>query len=334
MVLALIDGACRSGVPQKRACWALGLSVRTVQRWRKQGEDTGDRRSSPRAPRRPNPNALSEVERQIVLETLNSPSHREMTPHQVVVRLADQGRFLASESTMYRLLRSENQLAHRALSTAPQPRVAPRLVARGPNQVWSWDITYLLTTVKGRFFYLYLLEDIWSRRIMGAAVHDQQLESHAVDLFRGACADASVETASLTSHSDNGSPMKGATLAATLRRMGITMSFSRPRVSNDNPYSEALFRTLKYQVRLPLGPFESLPCANDWVERFVHWYNTEHLHSAIRYLTPDQRHHGLGPQILSRRRRVYERARARNPKRWTGPTRNWTPVKDVSINPE
>ncbi len=128
--------------------------------------------------------------------------------------------------------------------------------------------------------------------------------------------------------------MKGPTMLATLRRLGVVASFSRPRVSDDNPYSEALFRTLKYRPEYPSGPFASLEAANLWVESFVRWYNGEHLHSAIRFVTPEDRHSGQEKEILQQRQHVYEQARRRNPRRWSGPTRNWHPIETVALNPE
>ena len=137
----------------------------------------------------------------------------------------------------------------------------------------------------------------------------------------------------LVLHSDNGGPMKGATMLATMDRLGITPSFSRPRVSDDNPFSESCFRTLKYRPEYPDQPFASIEAAHVWVARFVEWYNEEHRHSAIRFVTPAQRHDGVESELLARRRDVYEQARQRNPERWTGACRNWTPVPSVILNP-
>lgn len=134
-------------------------------------------------------------------------------------------------------------------------------------------------------------------------------------------------------HADNGGPMKGSTMKATLERLGVIPSFSRPRVSDDNPYSESLFRTMKYRPKYPSGPFDTIGQAQDWVDDFVRWYNTRHLHSAIRFVTPDDRHYGREEPILANRREVYEKARRRHPNRWSRRTRNWDPLRLVWLNP-
>jgi transposase InsO family protein len=148
------------------------------------------------------------------------------------------------------------------------------------------------------------------------------------------CQREGIKSDQVTLHSDNGSPMKGATMLATLQQLGVIPSFSRPSVSNDNPYSESLFRTLKYRPEYPEKPFAGLVAARDWVQSFVHWYNTEHFHSAIKFITPEQRHAGEDREILEKRKAVYEQAKSRNPNRWSGDIRNWNPVKEVGLNPE
>ncbi len=172
---------------------------------------------------------------------------------------------------MYRLLRAEGQLAHRGREKPPVTRTVDAHVATAPNQVWSWDITYFRTTTKGRFFYLYLIVDIYSRRVMGWAVHEEETAELASTLMRATCADNDLDPAGIVLHSDTGGPMRGATMLATLQWLGVVPSYSRPRVSNDNPFSEALLRTLKYQTYLPYTPFASLDDARGWCARFVHW---------------------------------------------------------------
>lgn len=206
-------------------------------------------------------------------------------------------------------------------------------VATRPNEVWSWDITYLASNVQGRFFFLYLIVDIYSRKIVGQVVHEQESMEHAAVLIRNATAVENVETETLTLHADNGGPMKGATMLATLQKLGIVASFSRPHTSDDNPFSESLFRTMKYRPEYPDGPFSTLDEARAWVAAFVDWYNNEHLHSALRFVTPAQRHQGEAA-VLDGRARVYQAARARTPHRWRGPTRNWSPVGPVTLNPD
>ena len=205
--------------------------------------------------------------------------------------------------------------------------------ATAPNQVWSWDITCLASSIRGAFYRLYMVEDVFSRKIVGWKVHEEESAEHAGVLIRKACLAEGIHEAGLVLHSDNGGPMKGATMLATLQRLGVVPSFSRPSVSDDNPYSESLFRTLKYTPAYPAKPFESLTAAREWVHRFVQWYNEEHRHSGIRYVTPGQRHRGEDMAILAARKRLYEAARQARPERWSGDMRNWTPVTEVWLNP-
>jgi len=331
MILELINEAVNAGARSSRACEILGLSERTIQRWRCLGGGE-DRRHGPNsAP----PNKLAPEDRRRVLEIVNSPEFCDLSPKQIVPQLADQGIYVASESTVYRILREEGQLTHRQRSKPPVVRRRPRTqTATGPNQVWSWDITYLRSCVRGRFFYLYLILDIWSRKIVGAQVYAQESTQHAAELFEATCQGLGLDPQGLVLHADNGGPMKGSTMLATLQRLGVVPSFSRPRVSDDNPYSESLFRTLKYRPEYPAQPFSSLEEAQAWVEGFVRWYNTEHLHSALRFVTPDDRHEGRDQAILEHRQRVYEAARRRHPQRWAGSLRNWQPVEVVYLHPD
>jgi transposase InsO family protein len=180
-----------------------------------------------------------------------------------------------------------------------------------PNQVWSWDITWLPTIVRGLYLRLYLVMDVWSRRIVGWRIAEVQSADIAAELITQACQDGRVDPRGLVLHSDNGKAMRASTLIATLQWLGVIPSFSRPHVSDDNPYSE-----------------------RQWVTRFIHWYNGEHRHSAIRYVTPDERHYGLEHEILARRHQLYQRARRSWPQRWTRNTRNWTPVGSVVLHPQ
>ncbi len=193
---------------------------------------------------------------------------------------------------------------------------------------------YLPSTVVGRFFRLYLIMDIYSRKIVGWEIHESESAEHASQLIRKACLAEKVRPSQLVLHSDNGSPMKGATMLATLQRLGIVASFSRPSVSNDNPYSESLFGTMKYLPSYPDKPFASLTHARSWVERFATWYNEQHRHSALRFVTPAQRHRGEDQALLAQRKQVYEQARQEKPERWSTVTRNWSPVGEVWLNPD
>jgi len=318
-VLGLLAQACESGARLARACAQIGLSARTAQRWQRcAGHDDGDGdlRASPRRVATPPPNRLTDAEREAALALLNSEEFKDLPPSQVVPRLADQGRFVASESTLYRLLRSAGQLAHRRSERAPQPRSRPRaLVARRPDQIYTWDISYLPTDVRGRYFYLYLFIDLFSRKIVGWQVYDSESALRASELLTDICCAQAIAPGQLTLHSDNGGPMKGETMLATLQRLGVAASRSRPAVSNDNPFSEAAFRTLKYRPELPLRPLQSLLQARDWVARLVYWYNHEHRHSAIGFVTPEQRHRQIDRSLLNNRTAVYAAARDRHPRR-------------------
>ena len=190
------------------------------------------------------------------------------------------------------------------------------------------------TQVKGIFLYLYLVMDIFSRKVVGWQVYQNESSAQAADLMTDICLQEDIEPNQVTLHSDNGSPMKGATMLSTLQQLGVIPSFSRPSVSNDNPYSESLFRTLKYRPEYPEKAFSNLETARHWVTGFVYWYNEEHLHSEIKFVTPGQRHRGEDMEILAHRKQVYQVAQSKNPERWSGDIRNWEPIKEVYLNPE
>jgi putative transposase len=268
-----------------------------------------------------------------MLMIANSEKYRDLSPHQMVPKLADKGLYVASESSFYRLLRAEKLMAHRSKSK-PKTNHSPRsLVAACSNQVWSWDITYLHSRIKGKYYYLYMVEDIFSRYIVGWCIKEMECSDLASLLIEQCCITQSIQRQQIHLHSDNGSPMKGATLQATLERLGVTPSFSRPRVSNDNPYSESLFKTLKYCPYYPAKAFATIQDAQEWVKAFTHWYNTEHLHSEICFVTPHARHYGLENKILHKRDILYKISRNINPLRWSRDTRNWNPAPEVILNP-
>jgi putative transposase len=322
--LTLIQEAITAGARSQAVCHVLGLSLRTIQRWR--SGLSKDRRAAPRCPPA---NRLSEEERRNALALVCSEEYRALSPKQLVARLADQGRYVASESTLYRLQRTRSRAAPGLKKTARLPLVEH--VALAPNQLWSWDITYLKGPVRGGYFYLYLILDVFSRRIMGWQVHSEESMELSSRLILQTCEENGIHPEGLTLHSDNGGPMRGATMLTTLRRLGITPSFSRPRVSDDNPFSEALFRTLKGRPTYPAGAFSSLERARAWVERFISWYNGEHLHSGIGFVTPNDRYHGLEAVVLARRREVYEYARRARPERWSRHTRRWAAAGPVRL---
>ena len=331
----LIDEAMAAGARRGRACATLGISDRTYRRWRDEdGTVRGDAR--PDAPRAPAPHRLDEAERAAVLEACHAPEFASRPPGQIVPVLADRGRYIASESSFYRILKDADEQHHRGRAAAPRARRAPTTHrATAPGQLWSWDVTYLRAPIRGEHYYLYLILDVYSRYVVGWEVFDAERGDLAAELVERTALAEGVASAPPVLHADNGAIQRGATLRATLERLGIEPSFSRPRVSNDNAYSEAWFRTAKYAPSFPADGFASIEAARTWVLAFVRWYNEEHRHSGIRHVTPGQRHRGEDGQILARRRQVYAEAKARRPSRWgTRSTRNWTAVGDVWLNPE
>jgi transposase InsO family protein len=333
-IAPLIDEATTAGARQSAACAALGLSPRNLQRWRNpEGGTREDRR--PCAVRPTPTNKLSQEERDRIVATCNAEEFASLPPSQIVPRLADRGTYIASESSFYRVLRERGQNHRRGRARLATRRKPPTsFEARAPCQVWTWDITWLPGPVAGTFFYLYLIVDIFSRKIVGWEVHARETSEFAAQVLERAVRAEKCLTSPPVLHADNGSPMKGATMKTTMERLGVTASFSRPRVSNDNPFSEALFRTCKYVPGWPARGFATVEEARAWVQRFANWYNLEHRHSAIRFVTPDQRHRGEDRPLLARRHRVYELARAARPDRWSGRTRNWHPIGSVWLNPE
>jgi transposase InsO family protein len=335
-VLTLINEACQSGARRHKACRQIGLTVRTLQRWQQVSRQAGDRRTRAlrRAPDTTH-NQLSPEERAQVLEVVNSAPFKNLPPSQIVPRLADEGRYLASESTLYRILRQENQMTHRRCEKPAQPRARPRsLCAQAINTIFTWDITYLPTQVRGQFYYLYAFVDLFSRKIVGWQVFETESAEQASALLKNICERHGIKPDQLILHSDNGAPMKGQTMMAMMQTLGVSYSRSRPSVSNDNPYSESLFRTLKYRADLPIEPFADLSQARDCIAALVHWYNEEHHHSGIQFVTPSQRHAGLDQDILLARKQVYEQAKAEKSQRWSKETRNWGYINEVHLNPQ
>lgn len=329
-ILDIVHTGVEIGCSRKYICELLGISTRTVQRWEKD-ESLLDKRTV----RVVEPtNKLSQQERDEVLKTLTSKEFCDLSPCQVVPILADRKTYLCSESTMFRILRANKMVSgpRRRSTNKPKPPRAHR--ANGPNQVWTWDITYLPGKVRGTFFYLYMIVDLYSRKVVGWEVHEEESGKHSSDLVTQAClAENIADEHSLVLHADNGGPMKGATMLFTLQRLGIMPSFSRPSHSNDNPFSESLFRTLKARPCYPEHCFETLAEAQAWVLDFVDWYNTQHRHSALKFVTPHQRHTGSDQQLRKRRHLLYQEARRKHPERWPGKTRNWSLDDTVHLNP-
>lgn len=327
--IEMIDEAVAGGARLSKACDVLGLSQRTIQRWRYNLVDARKAAAS----KRQVANKLTDKERDQILKICNQGQFASMSPNQIVPALADQGVYVASESSFYRVLRQTDQLRARGKAKPANHKRPQAIEASGPNRVWSWDITYLPTIVKGVWFYLYMIIDIYSRKIVGWEVFDSESADNASLLIRKTCLKEKIASKPLVLHSDNGSPMKGATMLATLQKLGVIPSFSRPSVSNDNPYSEALFKTLKYHPGYPDTPFEGIEKARSWVLGFTKWYNELHRHSALKFVTPDQRHRRQDITILERRKELYLAARTKHPQRWSGSIRNWQPDNIVYLNP-
>jgi putative transposase len=328
VILSAISEAQASGARIAAACRIVGIAARTIERWRANPESDDGRCGPHRRPK----NALSLVEEAQIVSVLTSSRYSGLSPKQLVPQLADEGLYLASESTMYRVQRRYGLRTKR--STLMRTHVTRASVvhqATRPDQVWSWDITWLPTTTRGAYVYLYLIMDVWSRRIVGWRIAERESAEVAAALVTQACADGNVNPRGLVLHSDNGAPMRGSTMISTLQWLGVVPSFSRPHVSDDNPYSEALFRTLKHTPAYPGLPFADLASAQCWVTRFV---DGEHRHSGIRYVTPNERHNGRERHVLARRHQLYQRARLANPERWSRSTRDWSPIGLVILNPE
>ena len=336
MMVRHIDTAHAAGARLRPACELVGITVRTLQRWRTPGGPiAGDRR--PVAARPTPSHALSDEERARILAVANEPRFADQPPARIVPVLADEGVYLASESSFQRVLRAHGQSRHRGRGRAPQPARAPTThVASAPGQVWCWDMTYLPAEVQGHWFYLYLILDLYSRKIVGWEIHDRDDADHAVHLVKRTALAEGVHamTEKPVLHGDNGATLKATTVLAMLHWLGVKPSYSRPRVSDDNAFVESLFKTAKYRPEFPARGFGRLDDARAWGHAFVRWYNHEHRHSGIRYVTPAQRHAGEDLAILEARHQTYLQARERHPARWSGRTRDWSPIGFVTLNPE
>ena len=331
-----IHTAHTAGARLKLACETAGIEVRTLQRWKaSDGLIHGDGR--PQAVRPVPSHALSEAERERLVAVANEPRFASVPPARIVPMLADEGIYLASESTFSRVLKAHGQTTHRGRAKAPKAVRPPTThIATEPRQVWCWDMTYLSAQVMGRWFFLYLILDLYSRKIVGWEVHDVDHADHAAHLVRRTALAEGIAAMGTKPvlHGDNGSTLKATTVLAMLNWLGVKPSYSRPRVSDDNAYAESLFRTAKYRPEFPTKGFADLDQARTWAAGFVRWYNFDHRHSGIRYVSPAQRHAGDDHAILAARHALYLEARQLNPARWSGNTRNWTPMGAVTLNPE
>jgi putative transposase len=332
--IMLIKEAIDAGAREKMACNELCIHQRTLQRWRNKTTPLEDQR--PHASRPVPKNKLSEEEQQSIITICNQSEFQSLPPSQIVPILADREIYIASESSFYRVLNHHNMQHHRGKSKQPSSKPISTHCATEPNQVWMWDITWLAGPVRGIYFYLYLILDLFSRKIIAWEIWPEESAQNASILVRRAVIAEKISSIIklLVLHSDNGSVMKGATLLETLYMLGITPSRSRPRVSNDNPYAESIFRTCKYRPSYPASGFADITEARQWIHAFVRWYNNEHRHSGLNFLTPNQRHSGNAETVLLQRKQLYEKAKAAHPERWSRLTRDWTLDNEVWLNPE
>ena len=326
-----------AGARLKPACKIAGIDLRTLRRWEGAQDGMICRDARPQAVRVTPRHALSGVERAHLLAVANEPRFAAVPPARIVPMLADEGVYLASESTFSRVLKAHGQINHRGRAKRPKSVRPPTThIATETRQVWCWDMTYLPAQVMGRWFYLYLILDLYSRKIVGWEVQAVDHADHAVHLVRRTALAEGIATLANKPvlHGDNGSTLKATTVLAMLNWLGVKPSYSRPRVSDDNAYAESLFRTAKYRPEFPVKGFADLDQARIWAAGFAQWYNVEHRHSGIRYVSPAQRHAGADHAILAARHALYRKARELNPARWSGDTRNWAPIGAVTLNPE
>jgi putative transposase len=327
-IILLIAEAFTNGARRIKCCELFEMSLRTLERWELKPE-IEDGRKGPNN----SPHALSAEEKDQIIALANSEKYRDLSPAKIVPTLADEGKYIASESSFFRVLRSEKMMLHRSSSSPRKISPPEELKATKPNQIWSWDITYLKTAIRGKFYYLYLPMDVFSRMIVHWEIHEFENSDLSSVMIQNACLLNNIQKKQIVLHSDNGGPMKGATMLATLQRIGVIPSLSRPSVSNDNPFSESLFKTLKYCPQYPEKGFESVDNARKLMKKFVHWYNHIHLHSSIRFVTPHARHYGEDVEVLENRKLVYAVAKSKNPKRWSRQIRNWNQDQQVFLNP-
>ena len=299
---------------KKAACEALQVPRATFYRHHSANTRPGDNRTHRPAP----PLALSSGERQAVIDVLHSDQFCDDAPHQVYAKLLDAGRYLCSVRTMYRILETEHGSVKERRKHVQRPQyVKPELLATEPNQVWSWDITKLKGPVKWTYFYLYVIMDIFSRYVVGWMIAHREQAALAKRLINDSCTKQQIEAEQLTLHADRGSSMKSKVVAHLLSDLGVTKTHSRPHVSNDNPYSEAQFKTLKYCPQFP-ERFGSIQDARVFCQYFFNWYNKEHRHSGIALMTPEQVHYRIDQQILKHRSDVLAAAFEKNPNRFKG----------------
>lgn len=303
----------------KEACQQLHVPRSWYYRQQKEGQQTEVMAVSGKVEQgmktRSVAHQLSQAEREKVRAVLNSPRFQDKSPRQVYATLLDEGKYYCHWRTMYRILTAYGEVRERRLQTQHPPRPKPQLVARQVNEVWSWDITWLPSAVKGRFFYLYVILDIYSRYVVGWTVASMESGALAEALIAQSCARQGIEKEQLTLHADRGGPMRGKDVTTLLQDLGVIKSHSRPRTSNDNPYSEAQFKTLKYHPKYP-GYFATIEEAREWARAFFQWYNQEHYHTGLSLLTPETVHEGRSEAVCAQRQIVLTEAFNKHPERF------------------
>lgn len=299
-------------VGRRRACETLGVSRPSWYRWRRPASE-----APTKTPRlcKPQPRALCEIERQRIMHTLAEPRFCDLAPSAVYAALLDEGKYLGSISTFYRVLRANEQIHERRRVATHPPMVKPELVATRPNEVWSWDVTRLAGPAKWTWFYLYVILDIYSRYVVGWKLARRETAAIAEELIRQTLDQEGIVAGQLSIHADRGSPQTSKTVAELYADLGITKSFSRPHTSNDNPFSEAQFKTMKYRPEFPTR-FISYADGEAFCKDFFIWYNEHHYHSGIALLTPASVHHGRAPAILAARQTILDAAYEIHPERF------------------
>jgi putative transposase len=312
----------------KPACEAMNVNRATLYR-RRSRETARDKPPSTRVP----PLKLSDAERNDVVEVMHGARFVDASPHTIYATLLEEGTYHCSVRTMYRILEQEGEVRERRRVVQRSHYAKPELLATGPNQLWSWDITKLKGPEKWNYFHLYVILDVYSRCVVGWMVADRELATLAETLIQEACARQQIPPDQLTLHADRGSSMKSKLVAQLLADLGVTKTHSRPHVSNDNPFSEAHFKTMKYRPSFP-DRFGCIEDARAFCRDFFHWYNTSHRHSGIAFMTPESIHRGNTTAIIKARTNTLHAAFADHPERFKGKRpKPQTPPEAVWINP-
>lgn len=321
----LIKEAQTNGARLWKACEALEISVSTFRRW-----SDGHLKDRRKGASKNIPQKFSIEEKQSIIDVCCSKEYRDDNPYKIHASLLDKGIYIGSISSYYRFLREYGLISCRGNTKPAQSHSKPpEKEATGPNQVWCWDITWLPLDVRGLFYYAYVIIDIWDRSIVKWAIHDREDDALSKELFQHALRDNGYPDVWV--HSDNGNPMKGVSLLALFYSLGICNSYSRPRISNDNPFIESWFKTLKYGVSYP-GKFSSIEEAREWFASFVAGYNNSHSHSGMHFITPQQVRSGQYESIINNRNQVMMEAKSRNPQRWSRHVKQLPEEHIVTLN--